>query len=541
VTIASSPAIAPAPLACPHCAEPLAAGATRCGGCGALRLPDPLLAPGQTLADGRYGVLRLLAPHGTLALAAEREAFDRAVVVKALLDYYDPDDPQAAQIAQVRFLRQVRALAELRHPAVPQLYGYFHAGAYGAIVTEYVDGESLAHRLTHADPASGAIVPGRVYDRVDVIRWGIALCAALEYLADRRPEPALHLDIKPSNLVFDRGSGDLRLVDFGVSRARLLPGPGGVFLIPKHPLGTPGYAAPEQHNRQHDPRGDVYGLAATLYHLATDDDPCLHPFDFPRLGELGALGQALRPALALDPAQRATAGQLRRQLERAMGGASMQAIEAPDGQQIPGMGELAAWGEAHWQGASAWFAGALPDQIERLWGKIRLAQQLRDLGAQYASDKHALADAALALFGPADFGAAAPELRGEWPVIDFGPLAPGDREDYYLKVWNSGRRYICADIVLPAWVRCQRPALKLAPGESASVLFQADTSTVPAFNNLRDYISFQQGTQILLTVEVRAQSSRLSMFWELYGVAVVIAIPILVALLVVLRFIFART
>lgn len=71
--------------------------------------------------------------------------------------------------------------------------------------------------------------------------------------------------------------------------------------------GTPGYAAPEQYSDVAMPQSDVYGLAATLYHLLTDD-PGAHPFMFPAMSKLSAdLRAALAPALAQDPEARPTA------------------------------------------------------------------------------------------------------------------------------------------------------------------------------------------------------------------------------------------
>src|SRR5262249_53453603 len=154
----------------------------------------------------------------------------------------------------------------------------------------------------------------------DVLRWGVALCRALEYMAGRQPHPALHRDIKPANLVIDRGSGDVRLVNFGGSTARPLALSGGDQMSRSPLMGTHGYAAPEQYTGQSEPRSDVYALAATLYHLATDDDPRAHPFQF-YLERLGRLGQALDAALQLDVAARLDAADLLRRLEGMAGAA----------------------------------------------------------------------------------------------------------------------------------------------------------------------------------------------------------------------------
>ena len=80
--------------------------------------------------------------------------------------------------------------------------------------------------------------------------------------------------------------------------------------------GTDGYAPPEQYQGKPVPRSDVFALAATAYHLLTDDDPRQHPFKFPRLPDLPKeLGIALERALRTNPEQRSTARELRQALE----------------------------------------------------------------------------------------------------------------------------------------------------------------------------------------------------------------------------------
>lgn len=57
------------------------------------------------------------------------------------------------------------------------------------------------------------------------------------------------------------------------------------------PLGSPGFAAPEQYGRaQTTPRSDIYGLGATLYFLLTGYDPATTPFHLPPI-------RSLRPSL----------------------------------------------------------------------------------------------------------------------------------------------------------------------------------------------------------------------------------------------------
>ena len=126
----------------------------------------------------------------------------------------------------------------------------------------------------------------------------------------------IHHDIKPANLILDKATDEVRLVDSGTAKARLLAQQGGWVGVQKSSIfGTAGYAAPEMYREFSEHRSDVYALAATLYHLLTNDDPRDHPFDFPQLGGLAPeIGRALQFVLKQDHNRRATATQFQAQL-----------------------------------------------------------------------------------------------------------------------------------------------------------------------------------------------------------------------------------
>ena len=80
----------------------------------------------------------------------------------------------------------------------------------------------------------------------------------------------LHKDIKPSSILVNRTTGEVKLTGFGIAsrlpRERQPPGP------PETIAGTLAYMAPEQTgrmNRSIDSRSDLYALGVTFYQMLT--------------------------------------------------------------------------------------------------------------------------------------------------------------------------------------------------------------------------------------------------------------------------------
>ncbi len=296
---------------CPNCGRLNRPGARYCASCQSLlEAADAGISPGQLLDGGNYRVVRALGQGGMGAvyLVAQTKAFDRLAVLKEVIEYFDPLDPEARRDAAQRFEAEARTLGDLKHPGIPDLYAYFSAGGHNYLVMEYIEGPDLADGLTGEDRNSGQIVSGKALPMTDVLHYTIEICTVLEYLASRQP-PVVHNDIKPGNIIVDQHSGQAVLVDFGTAKTRYLA-PAGDSLY-----GTVGYAAPELYHGHSEPRSDVYSLAATAYHLLTDDDPRDHPNQYPQLDALPPdLADILRAALAEDVAQRPTAAEFRQQI-----------------------------------------------------------------------------------------------------------------------------------------------------------------------------------------------------------------------------------
>src|SRR6202048_3488231 len=116
------------------------------------------------------------------------------------------------------------------------------------------------------DPLRGLPVGRGIF-----LRIAIAVAAALTQVHRRG---LVHKDIKPTNILVNRMTGEVRLTGFGIAsrlpRERQAPAP------PESIAGTLAYMAPEQTgrmNRSIDARSDLYALGVTLYQMLTGSLP----------------------------------------------------------------------------------------------------------------------------------------------------------------------------------------------------------------------------------------------------------------------------
>lgn len=296
--------------ACPACRHHNRPVARFCGMCGrALLLPIPAaLAPGVLLgSNGRYRIEQLLGQGGFGAayLAIDRQ-LERRCVVKQLRHNSAWSPAVWAQVQQ-NFAREARLLVSLNtpgHPNIPEIYEYLPTSQ--ALVMKYIEGRNLQRLL------KGRLDP---LPEVDALRYIRAVCGALVYMHSRAPEPVLHRDIKPDNLLLD-GEGRVWVIDFGLAKA--LPVQMGAGDLGRtQAAGTLGYAPPEQWSGAAGPGSDVYALAITLATLLSGQPPGLplRSTGTPSLPPSGQQNAPVRPALvqliaratALDVAARPSA------------------------------------------------------------------------------------------------------------------------------------------------------------------------------------------------------------------------------------------
>lgn len=179
-------------------------------------------------------------------------------------------------------------MKKLRHPSLPRIIDVLEDKTVIYLIMEYVRGHNLEILLREKGRLSAE----------QVLEVGCQVSRALSYL-HTRSVPVLHLDIKPANIILEKG-GRLVLVDFGAAD-RYVQGE-----QEKARRGTEGFAAPEQYDRNQplDIRTDVFGLGATLYYLISGVhySAALEKSRVPGCPE--QLGAVIRESVRKDPEKR---------------------------------------------------------------------------------------------------------------------------------------------------------------------------------------------------------------------------------------------
>ena len=151
---------------------------------------------------------------------------------------------------------EVRAAGMLSHPGIVRLldFGEDHAACY--LVSELVEGPSLAEHLRSGGGGDAARIVTIIAD-------------VLDGLAHAHERGVTHRDVKPANILVDR-AGRGRLTDFGIARIAGeagLTAAGGL-------VGTVSYMAPEQaRGEQTGPAADVYSACLVLYEALSGRNP----------------------------------------------------------------------------------------------------------------------------------------------------------------------------------------------------------------------------------------------------------------------------
>ncbi|MCA9664969.1 MAG: serine/threonine protein kinase [Myxococcales bacterium] len=206
------------------------------------------IVPGTLI--GRYEVVRHLGTGamGDVFLAAD-DKLKRKVAIKLLRTEHG-----ARSDLKKRFKREARAVANINHANVVQVFDIDEHDGRPYYVMEYLTGKDTDLMLEELGPLPAGLVAA--------IGLGAArgLQAAWEV-------GVVHRDIKPANLLVT-DDDEVKVMDFGLAKATRTVDTSANLTISGTTLGTPDYMSPEQARGESvDQFADIYSLGCTLFQL----------------------------------------------------------------------------------------------------------------------------------------------------------------------------------------------------------------------------------------------------------------------------------
>ncbi|HEU4507746.1 MAG TPA: protein kinase [Pyrinomonadaceae bacterium] len=219
------------------------------------------LSSGHTIDS--YEVLSFISRGGMGEVyLAEDKRLGRKVALKLLPATFTKDDDRLR-----RFEQEARAASALNHPNIITIYEIRQAAASHIIVTEFVEGETLRHRMNrYALTLSESL--------------NIAIQVA-DALSAAHKAGIIHRDIKPENIML-RPDGYVKILDFGLAKLSEETAPAIAAEAPTIQvrtgsgivIGTAGYMSPEQaRGLSVDHRSDIFSLGAVIYEMLARRKP----------------------------------------------------------------------------------------------------------------------------------------------------------------------------------------------------------------------------------------------------------------------------
>lgn len=196
--------------------------------------------------DGRYRVESELG-HGAMGAVflAKDQLLFRDVALKKLTGGLN-------QNIITRFQQEARALAQLSHPNIVQIYDLVQEAGQYWIAMEYVEGTDLGTLIERQGKFS-------VEDALGIC---VKIAEAMDYAHNRG---VVHRDFKPSNVLINT-DGEPKVMDFGLAKLAH----SSLATVEGSLLGSPAFMSPEQAmGETADPRSDIYAMGVTLYQLLT--------------------------------------------------------------------------------------------------------------------------------------------------------------------------------------------------------------------------------------------------------------------------------
>jgi len=172
---------------------------------------------------------------GRGAMGVTYKAFDInlrcPVTLKVINERYLGDES-----ARLRFLREARAAASVRHPNVASVFHLGRTGENYFYAMEFVEGETLEKLIKRA---------GRLEVQL-ALEIATHVAAGLTAVHEQH---LVHRDIKPTNIMVglkDGGAATVKIIDLGLAKPVNELGSQTAISMPGDFAGTPEFASPEQ-------------------------------------------------------------------------------------------------------------------------------------------------------------------------------------------------------------------------------------------------------------------------------------------------------
>ncbi|XP_017222921.1 integrin-linked protein kinase 1-like isoform X1 [Daucus carota subsp. sativus] len=179
-----------------------------------------------------------------------------------ILDKESYSDPECINA----FKNELTLLEKVRHPNVIQFVGAVTQNVPMMIVSEY---------HTRGDLETYLHKKGRL-PLSKTLRFALDIARGMNYLHECKPDPVIHCDLKPKNILLDSG-GQLKIAGFGVLRMSTISPDRAKLLHPGIIDHSNLYVAPEIYNGNiFEKRADVYSFALIIYEMMEGVQP-FHP------------------------------------------------------------------------------------------------------------------------------------------------------------------------------------------------------------------------------------------------------------------------
>jgi eukaryotic-like serine/threonine-protein kinase len=206
---------------------------------------------------GRFAISRRLGAGGMgQVYGAEDTTLKRFVAIKRMAPH-----AQSTDADRKRLLKEAQRASALNHPNIGSIYDVVEYSGELWLVMEYVEGETLRHRLRQP---------------ISTDEFFAIATQCCEGLQAAHEKGIIHGDIKPENIMITPGNR-VKILDFGVARRAWSSNPSDATKSLETMTatgGTPAYMAPEVLLQQRDDgRSDIFSIGLVFYEMLGGEQP----------------------------------------------------------------------------------------------------------------------------------------------------------------------------------------------------------------------------------------------------------------------------